>query len=82
MKRRSVRKPGEYVVLRKISNALGFPLSYRNVTQHGAILHLVGALPAGEARLDREDFAVLSASFEFRHPTTGHQRVRAYRIPD
>ena len=77
VKRRSVRKPGKHVVFRKIPNALGFALSDRNVTQHRAILHLIGALPAGKTCLDRKHLAVLAAAVEFHDQAAGQPRSGA-----
>ena len=46
------------------------------------MLKPVGALPAGETRLDREHLAVLPTPVEFHHRTTGQQRGGVHGIAD
>src|SRR5262249_30870677 len=64
IKRVTVRKPCQRVVLGKILDALRFPLSIRDVAKHRAVLESLDALPSGEARLQREKLAALAAPFE------------------
>src|ERR1700712_875730 len=59
-------------MFREMANALGFALAHRDVAQHGAeLVKSVGALPAGETRLDRERLAIATASVELDHGARG-----------
>ena len=50
----AVGEPGEGIMFGQIADSFGFALSHRYVAQDRAVLKAVGALPAGEAGLDRE----------------------------
>ena len=69
----AIGESGQRIVFGQMPDAFGFPLSHGYVAQDRAILKTVGALPAGEARLDREHLAVVPTSFEFHHRTAGQQ---------
>ena len=71
MKRVAVDQAGQRVVFGEVSNSLGLALAHRDVAQDCAELKAVGALPAGEAGLDRKHLAIAAAAFELDHRAGG-----------
>ena len=55
----------------EVSNSLGLALAHRDVAQDRAELKAVGALPAGEAGLDRKHLAIAAAAVELDHRAGG-----------
>src|SRR5438132_1443255 len=66
-KRIAVDEARQRVVFGEVSNSLGFALAHRNVAQDSTELKAVGALPAGDAGLDRKHLAIAAASIELDH---------------
>ena len=76
----SVGETGQRIVFRQISDAFGLTFAQRDVAQYSAILHAVGALPSGEAGLDRKHLAGLPAALEFDHGAARPRRHRRRRV--
>ena len=80
VERVAVGEPGQRVVLGEIADLLRFALAHRDVAQDRAILEAVGALPAGEAGLDRKYLAVACGGPRTRSPAPGERVGRRSRI--
>ena len=67
VERVAVGEAGQRIVFGEIADLLGLAPAHRDVAQDRAVLIALGALPAGETRLDWKDLAVAAASVELDH---------------